>query len=105
MEIKANQILTQAAATVAQRGTERDQADGERSMRRTVLAFNALTGRDLSEVEGWLFMVALKAARATAGGHKLDDYLDGAAYFALAGECAEADNSPAPVGLGRMVSR
>lgn len=85
----ANQILIDAAATVEQRGAERDKINGERSMRRTVEAFNALTGRDLSEVEGWLFMVVLKAARATGGAHKLDDYLDGAAYFALAGECAE----------------
>jgi hypothetical protein len=52
------------------------------------MAFNALTGHELSERDGWLFMVMLKAARATAGGHNPDDYEDGAAYFALAGESA-----------------
>ena len=32
--------------------------------------------------------LVLKAARAYGGAFKLDDYLDGAAYFALAGEAA-----------------
>lgn len=91
--MKADAILRIGEECLASRGAERDKADGERSMRRTVAAFNALTGHNLTEVEGWLFMVALKAARATAGGHKLDDYIDGAAYFALAGECAEVANN------------
>lgn len=60
-------------------------------MKRAVDAFNALTGHKLTEREGWLFMVALKAARATAGAHNPDDYEDGAAYFALAGEAAEGN--------------
>lgn len=76
-------------AAIEQRAVQRDLRDGERSMARTVAAFNALTGGSLSERDGWIFMVALKAAHATAGGHQLDDYTDGAAYFALAGECAE----------------
>lgn len=89
MTASAQKILGLASETIGTRAVERDHADGERSMARTVAAFNALTGRDLSEVEGWLFMVALKAARAMGGRHKLDDYLDGAAYFALAGEAAD----------------
>ena len=40
-----------------------------------------------------LFMAILKAARATAGGHNPDDYEDGAAYFALAGEAAARGHS------------
>lgn len=88
--MSASEILRAAAATIDQRGTERDQPGGERSMSRTVAAFNALTGHQLSERDGWLFMVALKAARATATPvGRPDDYLDGAAYFALAGESVE----------------
>lgn len=87
----APDILNLGAQALSDRAASRDQPSGERSMHRAVDAFNALVGGDrrLTETEGWLFMAVLKAARATAGGHNLDDYVDGAAYFALAGECAD----------------
>lgn len=84
----ATEILRTAADHIDHRATLRDTPEGERSMRRTVDAFNALTGEQLSERDGWLFMALLKAARATAGGHNPDDYEDMAAYAALMGECA-----------------
>ena len=84
----APDILATAARCIAQRAATRD-LPAERSMARAVSAFNALAGASLSERDGWLFMVVLKAARATAGSHNADDYVDGAAYFALAGESAE----------------
>lgn len=82
----APDILRQAAQTIDDRAAERDQ-EQERSMGRTVAAFNSLTGHNLSERDGWLFMVTLKMARAcnTPTGNP-DDYVDGPAYFALAGE-------------------
>jgi len=82
-------ILKRAAQHMEDRAAARDQPGGERSMARTVTAFNALTGHELTERDGWMFMVALKAARActTATGLS-DDYEDGAAYFGLAGEAA-----------------
>jgi hypothetical protein len=80
-------ILRAAAQHLQDRAALRDQPAGERSMARTVSAFNALTGHAISERDGWLFMVALKAARAcTTPSGIADDYQDGAAYFALAGE-------------------
>ena len=82
----AADILTDAADTIRTRGEERDKGS-ERSMKATVDAFNALTGQQLTETQGWQFMAVLKLARANGGNFKLDDYLDGAAYFALAGEC------------------
>ena len=85
----ATEILSEAAKCIGERAATRD-LPAERSMARTVTAFNALAGHRLSERDGWLFMAILKAARATAGSHNPDDYLDGAAYFALAGESAEA---------------
>ena len=87
--MNAEEIGTKAVDTISARGKERDQPTGERSMLRTVEAFNALTGASLTEREGWLFMVILKAARSCQGRHNLDDYVDGAAYFMLAGECAD----------------
>jgi hypothetical protein len=86
----AAQIVQQAADEIAQRGQLRDKSSGERSMKRTVDAFNGLLGRPaLTEQEGWLFMCVLKMARATAGKHHLDDYTDLAGYAGLAGECGE----------------
>lgn len=91
----AADILRKGAQHIEDRATMRDQPQGERSMARTVGAFNALTGHDLSERDGWLFMVALKAARACATSTGVaDDYEDLAAYAALAGESvAEAGTS------------
>lgn len=87
--MKAPEILDRAAQHMRDRAASRDQPDGERSMLRTVNAFNALTGATLSERDGWLFMVVLKAARACSTPTGLaDDYEDGAAYFGLAGESA-----------------
>ena len=89
MTASAQDILDAAAKHIAQRADSRDCAGGERSMGRAVQAFNAITGHGLTERDGWLFRVMRKASRATAGRHNLDDYEDGAAYFALAGETGE----------------
>ena len=85
-KINASDILQQAKDCLVNRAVERDKPNGERSMKATVEAFNALTGHALSESNGWLFMLCLKAARAEGGCFKADDYVDGAAYFALYGE-------------------
>lgn len=86
--VTAHTILQDAANNIIQHAEQRDMLDGERSMARTVAAFNALTGNHLTEVDGCLFMVLLKAAHATVGKHHAEDYTDGSSYFALAGEAA-----------------
>lgn len=86
--VTADQILAAAGADIAQRGPLRDQPNGERSMSRAIAAFNALHGTELTEVQGWQLQALLKLARATGGKHHADDYQDGSAYFALAGEAA-----------------
>ena len=78
----AGEILQEAAELIDKRGRHRDLGP-ERSMRRTVGAFNTLTGHTLTESQGWLFMAVLKLARATAGELHKDDLLDAAAYCAL----------------------
>lgn len=80
---QAVNILRGAAAAIDNRASQR-----ERSMAKAVAAFNALYGHNLSEVEGWQFMSLLKKSRASQGCFVLDDYLDDAAYCALAGEAA-----------------
>lgn len=88
--MNAPEFLAQAAAEMADRARTYDRPEGERSMAATVAAFNAAFGRDLTEVEGWLFMMMLKAVRSQQGAYRTDNFVDGTAYFALAGEAAEA---------------
>lgn len=92
-DITAADILQEAKDCLVNRAVERDK-EQERSMKSCVEAFNALTGKSLTEGDGWLLMVCLKAARAKGGRFRLDDYVDGSAYFALYGEAAakEANN-------------
>lgn len=86
--MEAADILVGAAETLVQRGAIRDQ-HAERSMSRIVAAFNSLTGHQLTENEGWIFMATLKLARASGGKPHVDDWLDLAGYAALGGEhCA-----------------
>lgn len=87
--IQAPEILGIAREILAERGVDYDAKNGERSMERVVNSFNAKTGHNLSVVEGWLFMVDLKSVRALQNPKKLDNFVDGAAYFALAGEVGE----------------
>lgn len=85
----APDLLIDAINAMRKRSAERDNPD-ERSMARAVEIFNAWKGGEgLSESQGWMFMVCLKMARASGGAHLRDDYIDGAAYLALACECIE----------------
>ena len=90
---KAVQILNEAMAAMAERGQSYDtNGDGvERSMGKVVDMFNTLTGHELTEEQGWDFMILLKLVRASQG-YKADNYVDGSAYFSLAGEAAGAMN-------------
>ena len=83
----ATDLLQSAYDQIRDRASERD-TEAERSMCSSVNAFNALYGTNLTEEQGWMFMVFLKAARAKGGRVRVDDYVDGSAYFALAGEAA-----------------
>jgi hypothetical protein len=84
--MKAEEILTKAAGHLADRAKTYDRPQGERSMEKTVQMFNTLAGTQLTTEQGWLFMVILKMVRSQQGDYKADNYEDGAAYFALAGE-------------------
>lgn len=96
-------IMQDAMDTMAERGKTYDSKNNnaaandaqtapvERSMGKVVTMFNTLTGHKLTEEQGWDFMVLLKLARAS-NGYKADNFVDGAAYFSLAGECAAEEN-------------
>ena len=87
----ANHFLEAALNHLGNRASTYDNPQGERSMGRTVEAFNTITGNKLTEEQGYLFMVLLKAVRSQQGKYKSDSYEDGAAYFALMGEVGEKE--------------
>jgi len=84
---KAAELLGRAAMHMHDRASTYDALGGERSMGKTVAAFNAITGRDLAESEGWLMMSLLKAVRAQTRSEPHQDSLeDMIAYAALYAE-------------------
>jgi len=91
--MNAHDILSAAARHMEDRAATYDKPEGERSMGATVEAFKAVTGHQLTEEQGWLFMALLKAVRSQQGSLRMDSYEDGAAYFALAGESAARDRT------------
>lgn len=118
--MKATEFLQAAIDTQAERGKQYDSPEGERSMGRTVQAFNAITGRDLTEAEGWLLLQTLKDVRQWQNPDKYhhDSALDGVAYASLKAEAlsagevevyaapglwAEHDGGPMPVAKGTPV--
>lgn len=87
----AAELLGRAARHLHDRANTYDKPEGERSMGRTVAAFNAITGRDVTESEGWLFMAVLKQARLFArSDYHSDSAEDGIAYLALLAEARGA---------------
>lgn len=86
----AHSTLAQAQAEMQDRATTYGSVQGERSMAATVAMFNTLKGTNLTEVDGWQFMEILKMVRSNQGDYKWDNYVDGAAYAALAAEAHAA---------------
>jgi len=84
-------LLDAAKGHIGDRTRTYDKPEGERSMGATVQAFEAVTGITLTEEQGWLFQIMLKAVRSQQGFYRGDNYEDGAAYFALMGETAARD--------------
>ena len=84
----ASDFLGAALNHLGDRASTYDNPTGERSMGRTVEAFNAITGHKLTEEQGYLFMCLLKQVRSQQGKYKSDNYEDLTAYASLMGECA-----------------
>ena len=89
----AGDFLGAALGHLEDRASTYDNPTGERSMGRTVEAFNAITGHKLSEEQGWLFMSCLKLVRSQQGMYKADNYEDLIAYGSLQGECAAKERT------------
>ena len=85
--MKAPEILKRSAEIMAERAKQYDSPQGERSMGKAVAAFNAITGQELTEANGWLLMALLKMVRDNQreASHR-DSIEDLVAYAALYGE-------------------
>ena len=96
--MKSTEFLQSAIDVQAERGKQYDKPTGERSMGATVTAFNAITGRDLSEAEGWLLLQTLKDVRQWQNPFKYhhDSALDGVAYSALKAEALSEEQVVKP---------
>lgn len=86
--MQAFEFLEQGVSEMKDRAATYDAPEGERSMAKTVAMFNALTGYNLTDEQGWKFMVCLKLVRSEQGAFRADSFVDGSAYFGLAGETA-----------------
>lgn len=98
--MKADELLSKAAQHMQDRAATYDKPEGERSMGKAVQAFNAITGRDLTEPEGWLLLQVLKDVRLfQRPGYHADSAEDCIAYAALKAEAMAAKWMGAPVAL------
>lgn len=93
---EARDFLRKSEKIMVDRGKEYDSPQGERSMGKTITAFNAITGRDLKESEGWLLLELLKNVRqwTTALFHR-DSAEDGVTYSALKAEALAREQAQA----------
>ncbi len=83
----AFEFLQKAVQHMEDRAATYDQPEGERSMYKCIFAFNIITGRDLTESEGWLLMQILKDVRQwQRPDYHQDSAEDCIAYAALKAE-------------------
>lgn len=84
----ATDFLSKALDLLQERGKDYDQPEGERSMGKTVQAFNAITGHSLKESEGWLILQLLKDVRqwSNPDSYHADSAEDCISYAALKAE-------------------
>lgn len=93
--VLAPEMLRKAADLLIERGKQYDKPEGERSMGRCVTAFNAITGRDLTESEGWLLLQVLKDVRQwQRPGYHQDSAEDCIAYASLKAESKQREAAP-----------
>lgn len=85
----AKDYLQKAIETMDSRASEYDKnSEEERNMNKIVIAFNTITGQDLTEVQGWAFMECLKMVRlhSNPNSYHEDSAIDKVSYSALAAE-------------------
>ena len=94
----AHRYLKTAGETLEDRGELYDVPGGEeRSIPSVMVAFNAITGRGLTDREGWLLLLLLKSRRLLIAPHHHDDScVDLVAYAALLAESSALGDAIPP---------
>lgn len=83
----APDFLQSALNTLTQRGKDYDKPEGERSAAAVAVAFNAITGKDLTDAEVYLVLQLVKDVRQwQCADYHADSALDCVAYAALKAE-------------------
>lgn len=86
----ASEIADSALKHIRERAETYDQPTGERSAAKTAKAFNAITGKDITESEVWLLLQLLKDVRQwSCEDYHQDSAEDCIAYAALKAESLE----------------
>ena len=89
MGYTAEQYLNTASNIMEERAKEYD-VNKERSMDKTVTAFNVITGHNLTPYDGFLLLQILKDVRAyTSPTPHIDSLVDCISYAALKAEACE----------------
>lgn len=100
--MEATSMITKDYLNEALRLTANDRQNsyGDKSKNHCNIGalWSAYLGREITARDVSLMMALLKIARTKLGRHDDDDYIDGAAYIAIAGEIAH-DNQDAQMDL------
>lgn len=103
--MKAKQFLETSIATLAERGSTYESGKEENSMREITALARALIGAQVSELEGWYIMLALKLVRLRKsieqGKASKDSIVDLLGYTAKLGECLFPESEPGTTIQGR----
>lgn len=87
----ASEIADSALKHICERAETYDQPTGERSAAKTAKAFNAITGKDITESEVWLLLQLLKDVRQwSREDYHQDSAEDCIAYASLKAESLES---------------
>lgn len=97
----APEIADAALQHIRDRAATYDSPEGERSAYKTATAFNAVTGKNITEAEVFLLLQILKDVRQWQIPHKThkDSIEDCIAYAALKAEAVERNNTDPFIGL------
>lgn len=89
----AHQFLDRASELLGERGKEYDSRKEERSAGKVAVAFNTITGKDLTASEVWLILQLLKDVRQwSSPGYHRDSAEDSVAYASLKAEALEEES-------------
>jgi hypothetical protein len=89
------QVTLETAADCVLRDRCNLYGSPENNFTEVAIGWSVITGQEITTAQVGLMMAWLKIVRANHSPDHMDNYADGAGYFACAAECAEAGRNPA----------